>query len=381
MGILADSLTLFKREMLIFKSNLRVNIVRSIIFPFVIILFFGNIGASFRNTPIAVVNYANNEQSMQFISDLQINQVFSISSVTDEATALNLLQLGSVQIVVVVLPGFPSLNPSVPGVQIYYSNTQPTIIAASLPVIDQYAQHFGQTVSLNPGSAGSTTKTSTASSGSGEAVSSALYSASSNYIDFLVAGILGMVVVFSALFGGGINLLTDRQLGYIKAFLITPINKNAIVVSRIFSGMANGILAAALTLLIGALFGVSVAMGPVGYIYIAIDTALLGISFTCIAIALSSKVTRVDAFAIFSQAVGMPLWFIAGGITPASSLPSWLQPFTVIDPLTYSTEINRAVIMQGFISVGQLVGDMAVLIVFAAVMVLLAFKTFKSTIE
>lgn len=383
MGIMADSWTLFIREMLIFKSNLRVNVMRSVIFPFVIILFFGNIGASIKNTPIAVVNYANNQQSTQFISDLQSNQVFNILSVTDEATALNLLQLGTVQLVVIILPGFPSTNANAPGVQVYYSNTQPTIISASLPVINQYAQHFGQTVSLEPGATSTAAQAGAATpqKGNGQVQSSALYSAASNYIDFLVGGILGMVVVFSTLFGGGINLLSDRQLGYIKAFLITPINKNAIVISRILAGVVNGLIAGLLTIVIGALFGVTVAMGPLGYVLIALDTTLLGITFSGVAIALSSKVTKVDAFAIFSQAVGLPLWFISGGITPASSLPGWLHPFTFIDPLTYSTDINRAVIMQGFISTGQLLGDMAVLVTFAVVMVLLAFKTFKSTIE
>ena len=123
MSLISDSLTLFRREMLIFRANLRVNLIRSIIFPFVIILFFGNIGASFKNTPIAVVNYANNQPSMSFINDLQTDQIFNIMAVTNEQTALSQLQLGAVQIVVVILPGFPSSDPKVPGVQVYYSNT------------------------------------------------------------------------------------------------------------------------------------------------------------------------------------------------------------------------------------------------------------------
>ena len=52
-----------------------------------------------------------------------------------------------------------------------------------------------------------------------------------------------------------------------------------------------------------------------------------------------------------------------------------------MDPLTYATQISRAVIMQGFISTGQLVTDFGILIVFAAILVVIGFKTFKSTIE
>ena len=163
--------------------------------------------------------------------------------------------------------------------------------------------------------------------------------------------------------------------------MITPINKNAIVISRILSGIANSLIAASLLLIIGTLFGVTVAMGIIGVFYIMLVTAILGAGFTCIAISLSTYVKRVDAFAIFSQAVGMPLWFISGGITPVSALPSWLAIFSTFDPLTYVADISRAVIMQGFITTGQLITDFSVLLVFLVLMILLAFKTFRSTIE
>jgi ABC-type multidrug transport system permease subunit len=53
----------------------------------------------------------------------------------------------------------------------------------------------------------------------------------------------------------------------------------------------------------------------------------------------------------------------------------------VVDPLTYATQVCRAVIMQGFISTGQLVTDFSILIVFTAILIVIGFKTFKPTIE
>ncbi len=230
-----DSLTLFKREMLIFKANLRTNIVRSLIFPLVIIIFFGNIGNSIRNTPVAVVNYANNAQSLQFMNALSTDQVINILSETNEQSALSMLQLGNVQLVVVILPNFPSSDPSSPGIQVYYSNTQPTTIAAVLPVIKSYAQHFEASGISTMSAMGVSASSSPNPATSGGISSSSLYSTTSNYLDFLIGGLLAMVVVFSALFTGGMAYISDRQLGIIKAFLITPINKNAIVLSRILS--------------------------------------------------------------------------------------------------------------------------------------------------
>lgn len=376
-----DSLTLFKREMLIFKANLRTNIVRSLIFPLVIIIFFGNIGNSIRNTPVAVVNYANNAQSLQFMNALSTDQVINILSETNEQSALSMLQLGNVQLVVVILPNFPSSDPSSPGIQVYYSNTQPTTIAAVLPVIKSYAQHFEASGISTMSAMGVSASSSPNPATSGGISSSSLYSTTSNYLDFLIGGLLAMVVVFSALFTGGMAYISDRQLGIIKAFLITPINKNAIVLSRILSGAAQGILTVTLALGVGILFGVTVAMGFVGLLYILAVTIIVGMGFSALSMAVASKVKRVDAYAMFAQAIGMPLWFISGGIVPTASLPTWLQPFSVVDPLTYATQISRAVIMQGFISTSQAVTDFSILIVFTAALIVIGFKTFNSTIE
>ena len=378
MGLIEDSITLYKREMLIFKANLRTNIVRSLIFPLVIIIFFGNIGNSIRNTPVAVVNYANNAQSLQFMNVLSTDQMISVVSETSQQNALSMLQLGNVQLVIIILPNFPSKDPSTPGIQVYYSNTQPTTISAVLPVISSYAQHFESSgiVTSTSISKGSPSSLSTSA-----VKSSSLYSTTSNYLDFLIGGLLAMVIVFSALFSGGIAYISDRQLGIIKAFLITPINKNAIVASRILSGATQGMITVALALTVGVLFGARIAMGLFGLVYILAVTLILGIAFSALSMAVASRVKRVDAYAMFAQAIGMPLWFISGGIVPTASLPSWLAPFSVVDPLTYATEINRAVIMQGFISFTQAVTDFSILIVFAAVLVVIGFSSFKSTIE
>ena len=90
---------------------------------------------------------------------------------------------------------------------------------------------------------------------------------------------------------------------------------------------------------------------------------------------------KVEIFAIVSQAVGMPLWFLSGGLVPISSLPSWMQPVALINPLTYANDITRSVILAGFVQPGSALVDFAVISVFAVIMVALSFMTFKSTLE
>jgi ABC-2 type transport system permease protein len=381
MSIISDALTLYKREMLIYKSNLRTNIVRSIVFPLFIIVIFGGINASVSNTPIAIVNYANNPQSMAFISSLQTNPAIQVSSIGNENDALNQLKLGGVVFAVIILPTFPSSNPNVPGIQIYYSNAQPTVVGGVLPIIESAANKFDPNSGASQTSAQQEIIGTQASSVNGQASSDALFASEGNYKDFLTGGILAMVVVFGALFGGGISLLSDRQSGNIKAYLITPINKNSIVLSRMLAGATQSLQFAFVALIIGILDGVTIAMGWAGIFYIAITTIIIGLGFSGLAMIVASSIKKVDTFAIFAQSIGLPLWYISGGIVPVSALPSFLQPLSVIDPLTYATDISRSAIMQGFITPSQLITDYTALILFAVVMLILSFRIFKSTIE
>ncbi|HVA82857.1 MAG TPA: ABC transporter permease [Candidatus Aquilonibacter sp.] len=374
MSLLSDSVTLYKREMLIFKANLRTNIIRSIMFPLVIIVFFGSAGTGLLNAPIAVVNYANNPQALNFISGLQTNNYLSISAITDQSTALAMLKNGKVQIVVIILPTFPSTQKGVPGIQVYYSNTQFSITSFAIPIITNAAAKYGSNNVQQ-------VQQPAQAPNSGEVSSNALYASKGSYKDFLVGGIVPMVVVFGSLFGGGISLISDRQVGNLKAFFITPISKNAVVLSRIFSGATQGVIFAFLALTVGVLDGAQIAGGVSALLYIILVAVILSVGFTAIAIMLASKIKRVDAYAIFSQVVGLPLWFISGGILPTQSLPGWLAPVSAIDPLTYANVVIRAVVLQGAIPLDTLLVNVGILSLFALIMVVISFRVFRSSSE
>ena len=374
MSLIEDSITLFEREMLIFKANLRTNLIRSVIFPIIIIVFFGNIGSSPQNVPIAVVNLANNLQSTQFIQHLSASSSLQINAVTSESVALGMLKSGKVAIVVIILPTFPSSNSNVAGVQIYYSNTQQAVASVGVPVISSIASKFSQSISSNGLSPTSI------SAPSQEITAGPLFGTASSYKTFLAGGVIPMVIIFGALFGSGMSLISDRQLGNLKAFFITPINKRAIVLSRIFSGAVQGLIFGFVALGIGVLDGATIAMSPLpAILYITAVILFISASFSGIAIMLASKIRRVDAFGIFAQVVTLPLWFISGGIVPVQSLPGWLQTFSAFDPLTYANIITRGVMIQGSVSISSTMMNFGILTVFTVVCIILSFRIFISS--
>lgn len=375
MSLIGDSLVLFRREMIIFRASLRTNMIRSVIFPLFIIVLFGNIGLGLSAVPVVVVNYANNPQSTQFIATLQLGNGLKVTPVSTQQQAMQMLNSGEASFVIVILPSFPG-NTKIPSVQIYYANSQFQTSAFVLPIVEQdaakvgaYTQNF-QASFYSPQPQQQSQVTSTPING-----------ATGSYKDFVFSGVIGQVVVFGAMFGVGLAMITDRQLGFIKSFLIAPISKNAIVLSKIISGTLQSLLYVAGAIVIGLLNGAHIAMGILGIFWIVITSLLLSMGFTAFSLMLSSRIRTVSVYAIASQAVGLPLWFLSGGLLPVSTLPSWLQPLSVVNPVTYAVDAYRYVILQGVFPVSSMLIDYSILIGFILVTGMLAVRSFKGTIE
>ncbi len=376
MSLLKDSITLYNREMMIFRANIRSNFMRTAIFPIVLLVFFSFLGASISNIPVAIVNYANNMQSVQFINSLTSQSLMEIYAVTNSNQALQLLSNGQVDFVIEILPDFPAA-PGTSSVQVYYNNVQLSVTSAILPAIQSDAAKFSGTSSvlMEPFAQLSSVN------GNAASVATPVTGANGNYEDFLFSGVIGMILVFSALFGAGLSIMTDRQAGNIKSFLITPINKSAILLGRVGSSAVQAIFSIFIVIAIGLLLGNTIAMGIVGVFWIVVLGVLLAISMTSISLIIASRLKNLQAFQIFGQATALPLWFISGGLFPVTSFPQILQIISVFDPLTYAINGFRYVVLEGIYPLGSLITDITVLAVFAAVTTFISVKVFKSTID
>jgi ABC-2 type transport system permease protein len=370
MGNIEDTLTLYKREMLIFKSHLRTNIIRSIMFPLIIILFLGSIGSSSFGIKVAIVNYANNPESFAFMNSLVSNRAVSIQSITTQTDALNMLSGGSITAVVVILPSFPKTSNGNPSIDIYYSNSNFAATGTAIPFIEQEAASFGS---------GSSSQAS--QSANGNVSVRPLYGTASSYKVFLIGGIVGMVAAFGTVFGGGISIITDRQLGNLKSFLIAPINSISIVMSKILSGTTQSLLYIILALIIGLLDGASIAMGWVGLGWILLLGVLISLGFAGITTVIASRIEKVEVYAIVANIIVMPMWFLSGAFFPSTSLPTFMQPLATYNPMTYATQGVRDVMMIGYYPLSHMIIDLSALGAFVVVGILLSILLFKNYID
>lgn len=193
-----------------------------------------------------------------------------------------------------------------------------------------------------------------------------------NYIQFLAPGIILMSVLFTAIFSG-IELIWDRQFGFLKETLVAPVPRLHIVLGRILGGATvagiQGIIVFFLTLLLG-FRPPNVLMIPVAFALMFI----VAILFTSLGTVIASTMEDMQGFQLIMNFLVMPIFFLSGALFPLEGLPTALKILTQINPLTYGVDAVRfAMIGQAVFPVGF---DVLVISVVAASLVALGSYMF-----
>ena len=100
-----------------------------------------------------------------------------------------------------------------------------------------------------------------------------------SYMQFLAPGVVAMGVLFTAMFSG-IEVIWDKQFGFLKATLVAPVSRLQIMVGRTLGGATVATVQGVLVLLIASLAGFKVAQPaqlPVALLFK--DGANLTVSF------------------------------------------------------------------------------------------------------
>jgi ABC-2 type transport system permease protein len=62
-----------------------------------------------------------------------------------------------------------------------------------------------------------------------------------SYMQFLAPGVIAMTVLFSSIFNG-IELIWDRQFGFLKETLVAPVPRVTIMIGRTLGGATTSVL-------------------------------------------------------------------------------------------------------------------------------------------
>jgi ABC-2 type transport system permease protein len=163
-----------------------------------------------------------------------------------------------------------------------------------------------------------------------------------NYIQFMAPGVIGMTVLFTAMFSG-IAMLWDRQFGFLKETLVAPVPRLSIMIGRTLGGATVAVVQGALIFVVALIAGfrpTTLFAVPLAFLVIA----LIAIVFAALATAIGSGLKEMQGFQMVMNFLVMPTFFLSGAIYPLEGLPRVLAAFTRIDPLTYGVDGMRGLL-------------------------------------
>jgi ABC-2 type transport system permease protein len=166
-----------------------------------------------------------------------------------------------------------------------------------------------------------------------------------NYIQFLVPGIIAMSILFTALFSG-IEIIWDRQFGFLKETLVAPVPRLYIMIGRTLGGTTVASLQGIIVFLISFLVGfrlVSAALLPVAILFIV----LIGLLFTALGTIIASLLDDMQGFQLIMNFLVMPIFFLSGALFPLQGLPKGLVAVASVDPLSYGVDGLRGTLANG----------------------------------
>jgi ABC-2 type transport system permease protein len=200
-----------------------------------------------------------------------------------------------------------------------------------------------------------------------------------NYKTFLYPGILIQSVVFSSVFFG-VYIVLDKKIDFMKEVLVAPISRTAMFVGKVVGGSTDALIEIITLLVIGyilestgILAGVSInfVSGIVSLGFLLATT----VAMVSLGLIIGSQMESTEGFQLVASFLLFPLFFLSGALFPITNLPSWLSPIVLLNPITYSVDGLRGVLIG--VSKFNIGLDFAVIGIFALITISIGTYAFK----
>lgn len=195
------------------------------------------------------------------------------------------------------------------------------------------------------------------------------------YIQYFLPGFMVQTVVFGST-QTSVGLAEDLAKGMIDRFRSLPISRLAFITGRVIADAVRYTILITLIIIVGSIMGfrfengISPVLAGIGL------TILFGIALTWVGVFIGISVRDVETAQVAGFVWVFPLVFASSLYVPIETMPSWLQVFAKINPVTPMVDTMRALSLSGSVSASlwkTLVWDGALITVFLT----LALRRYK----
>jgi ABC-2 type transport system permease protein len=183
-------------------------------------------------------------------------------------------------------------------------------------------------------------------------------------------------LLLAASFGtAALFLVEDIEGGYFDKLRAAPVSRTAIVLGRLIAELVKGVLIATALVVLGLIFGITIASGPLGFVLLVGLTALWSVVFVGFMQLVALK-TRSAAATNSAGLIFFPLLFLTPNFVPRDLLTRPMEIAATLNPVTYVMEALRSLLLED-LKWGTILPGFLVVAVLGALMLALNVRVIR----
>ena len=173
------------------------------------------------------------------------------------------------------------------------------------------------------------------------------------YTQYILPGVVALNIIFASM-QSAITLVWDRQVGFMREVLASPVPMSAVAVGKLVGGATVAAMQGTIVLLFAPLAGVALTVPRVLLAWAVMYS--LGILLMSIGVLVASRLATFEGFGSISNGIVLPLYFLSGAVFPLRGivglggfmveLPAWLRVLMYANPVTYQVDLLRGVLLD-----------------------------------
>ncbi|MGA9600972.1 MAG: ABC transporter permease [Methylocystis sp.] len=167
-----------------------------------------------------------------------------------------------------------------------------------------------------------------------------------DYVQFLAPGVVTMGILSMAVFSG-VEIIWDRQFGFLKETLVAPAPRLEIVLGRTLGGATIALIQGSIVFLLCLVVG----FRPVDPLLLPLALqfmALIAIMCAALGAVIGTVLQDMQGFQLIISFITMPLFFFSSALFPVPDLPQALWIAVRLNPLTYGVDGLRGALSGAF---------------------------------
>lgn len=168
---------------------------------------------------------------------------------------------------------------------------------------------------------------------------------STPYLVYIFPGILAITVQSTSRMCGNV-LHIEKRSGMLDELLSSPLNRNQLLLGKIISNTILCMIQA--VFIIAIAYFLSDGWIRVSYWYIVVIPAVVFISslgLSGLSLVLAAKIEAEETFNTSLTLLFWPMMFVSSAFYPVEVMPRILLPFMKVNPLTYTAEALREMVI------------------------------------